>query len=263
MMMTVAGYMILCPFSSSKQSMNYLFSSRLANPEDDDLWDFGTVKNVARQNTMTRIPPVSPDSGRRSLRSKNSIGSTGSVRRILNPPPLGAQVPPAVNHRAGPPLSSEDVQEESDQGTLRYSAPNQRNEVNYGPDEFDYPSESVESGDDTLTDATMLDSVVLPAIVSVSDTSVTILRSRLNALSCSPVSQLAKQEALSRICNAPSRMPKGSSLVCAMSLSTRSWTLLNMLTNQLCTLPEYIHHLYRIVYTFDSSQVTMNRNYSI
>jgi len=135
-----------------------------ANPEDDDLWDFGTVKNVARQNTMQRLPPLSPDSGRRSLRSKASTGSTGSVRRIPNHTASATQAPPVANQGAGPPLSSEDVQEESEQGTLRYSGPGQRREATFASDDFEaYPNEP---GDDTLTDATMLDSVVLPAIVS-------------------------------------------------------------------------------------------------
>lgn len=60
----------------------------------------------------------------------------------------------------------EDIQEESEQGTLRYTAPGQRSENPFGSEEAErYPEET---GNDTLTDATMLDSVVLPTIVSVS-----------------------------------------------------------------------------------------------
>jgi hypothetical protein len=59
----------------------------------------------------------------------------------------------------------EDIQEDSEQGTLRYSGPGQRREPTFASDEFE--SYVGDQSDDTLTDATMLDSVVLPAIVSV------------------------------------------------------------------------------------------------
>jgi serine/threonine-protein kinase 24/25/MST4 len=142
---------------------SWLILARLANPDEDDLWDFGTVKNIARQSTITRLPPLPTESGRRSLRSKNS---TGSVRRILNQAGTTPSTPSANNPGVAPTLSSEDVQEESEQGTLRYSGQGQRREATFVTDEPDkYVDENV---DDTLTDATMLDSVVLPAIISVS-----------------------------------------------------------------------------------------------
>jgi hypothetical protein len=134
--------------------------SRLANHEEDDLWDFGTVKNVAKQSTITRLPPLSLDSGRRSLRSKNS---TGSVRRITNQAGMASSISSVENLEVPLTLSSEDIQEEPEQGTLRYSGQGHRRETTFGSDEFDN-----ENIDDTLTDSTMLDSVVLPAIVSVS-----------------------------------------------------------------------------------------------
>jgi len=111
--------------------------------------------------------------GRRSLRSKSS---TGSARRILSvaasnasissqntireeqrAPPV--QLPP---HNAAP--SPFNIDDDVEEGTLRYSG-GARHDATLVSDVYPEQGASEDVGD-ALTDATMLDSVVLPAIVS-------------------------------------------------------------------------------------------------
>jgi serine/threonine-protein kinase 24/25/MST4 len=145
--------------------------SRAEAVEDDDLWDFGTVRHVpARQNHIPEARPTPTlsqhaEEGRRSVRSRVS---TGSARRIVNPnmvPP--PQVRPEPHDL--PPIPHDRIPSDElfpEEGTLRYTAPSIRREAHFPPETYEgHPPHN--PNEEVLTDATMLDSVILPAIVAV------------------------------------------------------------------------------------------------
>jgi serine/threonine-protein kinase 24/25/MST4 len=169
--------------------------NRSAGGDPDDLWDFGTVRHVNRPGTIGRTPNPIPVSGppltweNDGTTRTGSDGSTGSTRRSvgssssssgasfrsslaskgelppLPPTPTGydqqatVRMPSGgldgvgVNHTKEP---SDEFDDYGDQYADRYMQSTLQQKVILQPIEDDVP------------DTTMLDSVVLPAIASVS-----------------------------------------------------------------------------------------------
>jgi len=167
--------------------------TRPTNGELEDLWDFGTVRHVGRPGTIGR-PPVSgppltwenddtaqhtsepPQASRRV--STNSTASSVTVKGDLPSLPIGrgsvrrADYQATVRH--APPSQSTQRMETPKQSPVK---PPPRRQPS---DEYDdaYPELAedmqskleLEEEEDDLPDTAMLDSVILPAIASVSKT---------------------------------------------------------------------------------------------
>ncbi|KZT43869.1 Pkinase-domain-containing protein [Sistotremastrum suecicum HHB10207 ss-3] len=125
--------------------------------EEDDLWDFGTVRHVARQATLGRMPsaPEPPISE-----------VTGVVAREAAP------IPPSTYSSSKLSVRSSD----SGQGTLRYSKGNVRQDTavpvenhshHLPPHDADQDDHLVHDEINDELEPTMLDTVVLPVIASV------------------------------------------------------------------------------------------------
>jgi len=163
-------------------------ASRPAATDPEDLWDFGTVRNAARPGTIGRAgvqpsgPPLTWDYNNNTTRSRassgsgSSIGSTNGPRRLpsTDSDTTGAS---SITARADrpPPLSPSDrsfSRRIDQQATVRHGVvgSNEGNGIRREPsDEYDDLEDHLP--EDDLPDTTMLDSVVLPAIASVRETS--------------------------------------------------------------------------------------------
>ena len=174
----------------------HLYRNGGSDPED--LWDFGTVRHAA---TIGRAAPnpvqvsgppltweMNGTTRTGSDESSHSGGSSYSGRRgpsdssIATTVNAKGELPPIPGSAAGPPTPSKrSGSYNSDQATIRHG--NSANNVGLGAratrgrepsDEDDYEGAYAVRNhlggdvDDDLPDTTMLDSVVLPAIASVS-----------------------------------------------------------------------------------------------
>lgn len=186
-------------------SLRLSWSTRPANGDPEDLWDFGTVRHSSRPATVGRSqnhvqvsgPPLTWENNG-TTRSDDSAGSThrgfgssgsskyaSSISTKGDLPPLPPSVPAAPATPKG-----------FDQSTVRHMPPetvnettsssNQRTVQREPSDEYEdyddqyldtFPGraevvqlkmEQVQLDDEDVPDTTMLDSVILPAIASVS-----------------------------------------------------------------------------------------------
>ena len=170
-----------------------------ADPED--LWDFGTVRHAATVGraapnpVQVSGPPLTWENNgtTRSDGSSNSGGSSysGSGRRgpsdssVATTVTVKGELPPIPSQAQGPPTPTKRAGSYDRQATIRHgnsSTSNLNNSNNSSnnsglarepSDEDEYDSTYGHSShradlDDELPDTTMLDSVVLPAIASVS-----------------------------------------------------------------------------------------------
>jgi serine/threonine-protein kinase 24/25/MST4 len=158
--------------------------SRSTTTDPEDLWDFGTVRNTARSGTIGRAtniqvsgPPLTWDYNKTS-RSRGSSGSGASIAgpnvpgkvpstemdAVTTPRAAGLQPLPASERGSSRKIDQ--------QATVRHGivGSNEGNGVRREPsDEYDDLEDHIP--EDDLPDTTMLDSVVLPAIASVRQTS--------------------------------------------------------------------------------------------
>jgi serine/threonine-protein kinase 24/25/MST4 len=158
-------------------------SFRLAATDPEDLWDFGTVRTVARPGTIGRAsgvqtsgPPLTWDYNG-TTRSRGSSGSGASIAsangsRRDPSAETDTTVTPSITAKPDrlPPLAPSDrtPRKLDQQATVRHGAvgSNEGNGVRRElSDEYDDLEDRLP--EDDLPDTTMLDSVVLPAIASV------------------------------------------------------------------------------------------------
>lgn len=166
---------------------------RSATTDPEDLWDFGTVRNTARPGTIGRAssvqlsgPPLTWDYNKTTTRSRGSSGSGSSIKGPNGPRRVPSTETDSVassnTARAAGlqplPLSERSSTRRVDQqATVRHGVVgnNEGNGVRREPsDEYDDLEDHLP--EDDLPDTTMLDSVVLPAIASVRQTSSKLAR---------------------------------------------------------------------------------------
>jgi serine/threonine-protein kinase 24/25/MST4 len=157
-------------------------SLRSAATDPEDLWDFGTVRTVARPGTIGRAsgvqtsgPPLTWDynSTPRSRASSGSGASISSANGSRRDPSAETDTTVASSITAKPDrlpaLADRSTPRKHDQqATVRHgvAGSNEGNGVRREPsDEYDDLEDHLP--EDDLPDTTMLDSVVLPAIASV------------------------------------------------------------------------------------------------
>jgi serine/threonine-protein kinase 24/25/MST4 len=157
-------------------------SLRSAATDPEDLWDFGTVRTVARPGTIGRAsgvqtsgPPLTWDynSTTRSRASSGSGASIASANGSRRDPSAETDTTVASSITAKPDrlpaLADRSTPRKHDQqATVRHGVvgSNEGNGVRREPsDEYDDLEDHLP--EDDLPDTTMLDSVVLPAIASV------------------------------------------------------------------------------------------------
>jgi serine/threonine-protein kinase 24/25/MST4 len=169
---------------------------RSTAPDPEDLWDFGTVKTTGRPGTIGRAsgvqpsgPPLTWDYNNNTPRSRGSSGSGASIAST-NGPRRG----PSSESDSGvssitvkadrlPSLPSSDrgpSRRIDQQATVRHGVvgSTEGNGVHREPSD-DYDDLEDHLPEDDLPDTTMLDSVVLPAIASVGQTSFKPVRCKL------------------------------------------------------------------------------------
>lgn len=163
--------------------------------DPEDLWDFGTVRNAARAGTIGRAqqnpihvsgPPLTWEndgSSAEPTRRGSGSGSSGSSLKSSfttkgELPPLPASTPSKLSDRQATVRNAHS-------GGIDPATPTKRSTQRQPSDEYeDYGDQYVDAYsthnqivqegrgevalDDELPDTTMLDSVILPAIASVS-----------------------------------------------------------------------------------------------
>lgn len=182
--------------------------SRMSNGDPDDMWDFGTVrhsgKTIGRSSVRAAGPPLTWENDGREpeeysgSRHKN-IGSGGSIRSYSTAKNVGSSAP-----RDSPRSSQfEPDTVRTAQNPVAASAPRSpvksHHSVREPSEEYDDYDDQYEDDytaklgamqskaedlhlDDDLPDTTMLDSVVLPAIASVSSCLLVVHTLRLTIL---------------------------------------------------------------------------------
>jgi serine/threonine-protein kinase 24/25/MST4 len=165
--------------------------SRSATTDPEDLWDFGTVRNSARPGTIGRAssvqvsgPPLTWDYNKTTTRSRGSSGSGSSIagpngpRRVPSTETDSTAFSNTATAGLQPLPSSERSSSRriDQQATVRHGVVGSGgNGVRREPsDEYDDLEDHLP--EDDLPDTTMLDSVVLPAIASVRQTSSKLAR---------------------------------------------------------------------------------------
>ncbi|KAA1471449.1 Pkinase-domain-containing protein [Dentipellis sp. KUC8613] len=163
----------------------------LASSDPEDLWDFGTVRNVNRPGTVGRAnsgppqasgPPLTWEyngttRSRGSSGSGSSIKSSNGIRRGASSD-SNATIPASITAKGDqlPPLPQTTPKKYDHEATVRHGlasvteAKTPKGILKRDPsdeyDEFDDHELADDGADDDLADTTMLDSVVLPAIAS-------------------------------------------------------------------------------------------------
>lgn len=163
---------------AARFTFNHLFS-RPQNGDPEDLWDFGTVRSTARPATVGRAQAYKHATGEPHIWESEEDWPDGASAQA------GEEVPRYANDRDLPPLPATPGKPiRFNQGTVRHApvaatenAGNHRpieRERSGGYDDYegakiDGLQHQMEDAqlDDELTDTTLLDSVVLPAIASV------------------------------------------------------------------------------------------------
>ena len=161
-----------------------LSSCRSAATDPEDLWDFGTIRTVARPGTVGRVsgvqasgPPLTWDYNG-TTRSRGSSGSGASIASAKGSrrdpsTETDTTLVPSITAKPDrlPPLAPSDrstPRKNDQQATVRHGVvgSSEGNGVRREPsDEYDDLEDRLP--EDDLPDTTMLDSVVLPAIASV------------------------------------------------------------------------------------------------
>ena len=151
-------------------------SLRSASTDPEDLWDFGTVRTVARPGTIGRAsgaqtsgPPLTWDYNS-TPRSRASSGSGASIANGSRRDPSAETDTTVASSITAKPdrLADRSTPRKHDQqATVRHGVVgSEGNGVRREPsDEYDDLEDHLP--EDDLPDTTMLDSVVLPAIASV------------------------------------------------------------------------------------------------
>jgi serine/threonine-protein kinase 24/25/MST4 len=189
-------------------------SSRSTTTDPEDLWDFGTVRSTARPGTIGRAssvqvsgPPLTWDYNK-TTRSRGSSGSGASIAgtngpRRVSSTEMDTAASSTTARAAGLqplPASERGSSRRIDQqATVRHGivGSNEGNGVRREPsDEYDDLEDHLP--EDDLPDTTMLDSVVLPAIASVRQTSskLTRFQSLTSLVSFSPACLHRKRASL-------------------------------------------------------------------
>jgi serine/threonine-protein kinase 24/25/MST4 len=168
--------------------------SRQGNSDPEDLWDFGTVRHVGGPSTVGRSQsnvPAQDDrltwSGtRRSNMSSNTSANTSSTLTATPAPKRGSTDATLTSSIAAkgdlPPVPVQTPKKHDNEATVKNSLPNgapdgkPRSTIQREPsDEYEDYDDDFRGPDgvppisEELPDTTILDSVVLPALASVSD----------------------------------------------------------------------------------------------
>lgn len=183
--------------------------------DPEDLWDFGTVRHsatVGRKQTSIVVsgPPLTWENNG-TTRSDGSSSSGHHSFTHKDRVQAASYIDPANAKGELPPLPPTPKKYDA-QGTVRQANNRLAKELS---DEYDDDFEDQDldirnhhpQGEDDLPDTTMLDSVVLPAIASVSRHYIVFRNSYLNCRSFSLVYPRKKRESRSVPCSGRSLMP--------------------------------------------------------